>query len=100
MEKVGVSQEEKQLSYYKYFEQDLAPIPIEKLTVLAEGPQEEKKAVPFEQKDLFLAGRDEEYCQTGYGVMDDGTGFVCNTTYMPGVTGNAGLVVSVAQCGI
>lgn len=87
MEKVGVSQEEKQLSYYKYFEQDLAPIPIEKLTVLAEGPQEEKKAVPFEQKDLFLAGRDEEYCQTGYGVMDDGTGFVCNATYMPGVTG-------------
>ena len=101
MEKVGVSQEEKQLSYYKYFEQDLAPIPIEKLTVLAEGPQEEKKAVPFEQKDLFLAGRDEEYCQTGYGVMDDGTGFVCNTTYMPGRNrGNAGLVVSVAQCGI
>lgn len=87
MKKVGVSQEEKQLSYYKYFEQDLAPIPIEKLTVLAEGAQEEKKAVPFEQKDLFLAGRDEEYCKTGYGVMDDGTGFVCNTTYMPGVTG-------------
>ena len=36
--KVGVSQEEKNLSYYKYFEQDLAPIPAEKLAVLEAGP--------------------------------------------------------------
>ena len=82
-----MSAEEKALPYYKYFEQDLAPIPAEKLVILAEGPGDEKKAVPFERKDLFLAGMDEDYCQTGYGVMDDGTGFVCNTTYMPGVTG-------------
>ena len=54
MKKVGVSQEEKQLSYYKYFEQDLAPIPIEKLTVLAEGPQEEKKAVPFVRLPILI----------------------------------------------
>ena len=87
MKKVGVCREEKQLPYYKYFEQDLAPVPEEKLAVLAQGAQKEKKAVPFEQKDLFLAGKDEDYCQIGYGVMDDGTGFVCNTTYMPGVTG-------------
>ena len=87
MKKVGVSREEKQLPYYKYFEQDLAPVPEEKLAVLEAGPQKEKKAVPFEQKDLFLAGKDDDYCQIGYGVMDDGTGFVSNTTYMPGVAG-------------
>ena len=28
--KVGVSEEEKKLSYYKYYEQDLAPVPAEK----------------------------------------------------------------------
>ena len=87
MKKVGVSREEKQLPYYKYFEQDLAPVPEEKLAILKAGPQKEKKAVPFEQKDLFLAGKDDDYCQVGYGIMDDRTGFVCNTTYMQGVTG-------------
>lgn len=38
MKKVGVSQEEKQLSYFKYFERDLAPIPEEKLQILGNGP--------------------------------------------------------------
>ena len=33
-----------------------------------------------------MKGDDPEYCQVGYGVQDDGTAFVCNTTYMPGVT--------------
>ena len=86
MKKVGVSTEEKNLSYYRFFEQDLAEIPQEKLQILKGGPSQ-IKAVPFEEKNLFLAGKDEAYCQTGYGIMEDGTGFVCNTTYMPGVTG-------------
>lgn len=86
MKRVGVSQEEKQLSYFKFFERDLAPVPEEKLQILAGGPSG-KPGVPFEQKQLFLEGKDTEYCQTGYGVHEDGTGFVCNTTYMPGVTG-------------
>ena len=36
--KVGVSEEEKKLSYYKYYEQDLAPVPAEKIAVLQGGP--------------------------------------------------------------
>ena len=32
--KVGVSEEEKKLSYYKYYEQDLAPVPAEKIAIL------------------------------------------------------------------
>ncbi|SDB04098.1 DAPG hydrolase family protein [Eubacterium oxidoreducens] len=85
MKKVGVSQEEKNLSYYKYFEQDLAPIPPEKLALLENQPQ--GTCVPIEKKDLFLAGKDDDYLHIGYGVMDDGIGFVANETYMPGVTG-------------
>ncbi len=85
MKKVSVSKEEKQLSYYRFFEQPLAPIPEEKLAILAQGPSK-LPAVPFEKKDLFLAGNDTDFCQTGFGVLEDGTGFVCNTTYMPGVT--------------
>lgn len=43
--------------------------------------------VPFEERDLFLQGKDTEYCQIGYGTAPNGTGFVCNETYMPGVSG-------------
>ncbi|MCD8230497.1 MAG: phloretin hydrolase [Clostridiales bacterium] len=86
--KVGVSQEEKNLSYYKYFEQDLAPIPAEKLAVLKAGPADPKTLIPFEKRQLFLEGKDEAegYCQVGFGILEDGTAEVCNTTYMPGVT--------------
>lgn len=86
MSKVGVCSEEKELSYYKYFTKDLAPIPEEKLEILKKGPSE-IPGVPFEKKQLFLEGKDDAYCQLGYGVQEDGTGFVCNTTYMPQVTG-------------
>lgn len=85
MKKVGVCKEETQLSYYRFFEQPMAAIPAEKLAVLAQGPSA-VTAIPFDQKDLFLAGKDEAFCQTGFGLFPDGTGFVCNTTYMPGVT--------------
>lgn len=83
--KVGVSKEEKSLPYYKYFERDLAKASAEKLK-LVETPSK-ISAVPFAEKDLFLSGEDKDYCQLGYGVAEDGTGFVCNETYMPGVAG-------------
>lgn len=86
MKKVGVSDEEKKLPYYKYFENEMAEIPLEKIQILNNGPVSPDKGLPIEKKNLFLAGQDSEYCQTGYGLREDGTGFVCNTTYMPGVT--------------
>ncbi|MCD7980886.1 MAG: phloretin hydrolase [Clostridiales bacterium] len=87
--KVGVSQEEKNLSYYKYFERELAPIPADKQVILEKGPADPKTLIPFSKRQLFLEGKDETegYCQVGYGILEDGTGEVCNTTYMPCVTG-------------
>ena len=86
--KVGVSQEEKNLSYYKYYEQDLAPIPEEKLAILAAGPAAPQTLLPFADRQLFLEGKDEEagYCMVGFGILPDGTATVANKTYMPGVT--------------
>ena len=75
--KVGVSKEEKALSYYKFFERDMANIPAEKIALL-DAPQE-KSAVPFEEKNLYLAGKDKDYAQVGYGTAANGTGFVCNS---------------------
>ncbi len=81
--KVGVSQEEKELPYFKYYQQKLAEIPSEKLDLLAEPS--ETSAVSFEDRNLFLSGNDKDFCQIGYGVAENGTGFVCNETFMPGV---------------
>ena len=81
--KVGVSLEEKSLPYYKFFERDMAKIPEEKIKFL-ETPSE-LEIVPFEDKNLFLTGEDKNFCQIGYGVASNGSGFVCNETYMPNV---------------
>ena len=83
--KVGVSREERALPYYRFLEREMASIPEEKLSILRSGPSKEM-AVPFEERNWFLSGGDRAYCQCGFGTQPDGTGFVCNTTYMPGVT--------------
>lgn len=84
--KVGVCREEQGLPYYRFYTQPLAPVPADKQLVLAAGPSP-VPGVPFDQRNLFLKNGDRDFCQVGYGVHADGTGFVCNTTYMPGVTG-------------
>ena len=58
--KVGVSEEEKKLSYYKYYEQDLAPVPAEKIAVLQGGPITPEKCIPFEERNKFLKGEADE----------------------------------------
>ena len=57
MKKVGVSREEKQLPYYKYFEQDLAPVPEEKLAVLEAGSRRRKKRSPLTGRIFSLQER-------------------------------------------
>lgn len=84
--KVAVSLEEKRLPYYRFFEREMAAIPEEKLAILRGGPSK-TGAIPFAQRNEFLEGKDQDYCQSGFGTQADGTGFVCNTMYMPGVTG-------------
>lgn len=83
--KVGVSKEEKNLSYYKFFERDMAKIPEEKIKLI--GNPSVNPAVSFEEKNLFLSGDDGSFCKIGYGIREDGTGFVANETYMPNVKG-------------
>lgn len=51
--KVGVSEEEKKLSYYKYYEQDLAPVPAEKIAILQGGPSHRKNASQFDERNKF-----------------------------------------------
>ena len=77
--------EERALSYAKYYDLPITPIPAEKLAILEAGPMDPKDALPIERRnDLFLPG----YLpgEIGYCVMPNGTGFIANRTEMPGVT--------------
>lgn len=69
--KVGVSEEEKKLSYYKYYEQDLAPVPAEKIAILQGGPIAPEKCIPFDERNKFLKGEDDEYANIGFGVVGE-----------------------------
>lgn len=84
--KVPVTQEEKRLSYYKYYERDLAPISEEGLKRMEAGPEDPSRLLPFDRRNDFIKGQDQEFCQNGFGIFEDGTGTVCARMFMPRVT--------------
>lgn len=80
-----LTSEERKYSYSKYYDLPLAQIPVEKLQVLAQGPMDPSKALKIEDRnDLFKPGYLE--IEVGYCVMENGTGYLANLTFMPGVT--------------
>ena len=84
-EKIRITSEEEKLSISKYYHMDFSKVPDEKLKILESGPCDPAKALNIIDKNLlFEAG----YLpvETGYCVMEDGTGFMANLTPMPGVT--------------
>ena len=63
--KVAISDEEKMLPYYKYYERPLAVIPKEKIDLIKEEKPNCKTIIPFENKNIFLKGDDKDFCQVG-----------------------------------
>lgn len=85
MSKVELTQEEKNLTYVKYYYKNLATIPKEKIIIgegIAADPQ---KALNIKDRNLFLKGKDKGI-QIGFCVMEDGIGYVANSTFMKDVT--------------
>ena len=82
---VTLTEAEKKLGYAKYFYQDLATVPQEKQDIAAGAAADPAKALPVEEKNRFLAGQDDGI-ESGFCVMENGLGYVANTTLMPGVT--------------
>lgn len=83
--RVPVTEEDKQKSYYKYFEQEMAPAAPEKYGLMARGPISPDKVLQFKDRNrLFEPGYFEE--EIGWCVLPDGTGYLANLTKMPGVT--------------
>ncbi|MDS0528561.1 phloretin hydrolase [Clostridium sp. SHJSY1] len=76
---------EKKYSYSKYYNLDMTPIPVEKLEILKNGPIDSKKVLKIhDRNDLLKEGYLE--CEVGYCIMEEGTGFLANKTFMQGVT--------------
>lgn len=82
---VPVTAEEKRLPYFKYYEQDMAEIPAEKLAIWRGPAADSSLATPFAERDRFLDDAPPAL-EAGFCVAPDGTGFVSNTTFLPGVT--------------
>ena len=82
---VVITQEEKALPYAKYFYQDLAPIPQEKLDIWHGPMADPALATPVERRNDFLE-EGKVALEVGFTVAPNGTGFVANSTFMPGVT--------------
>lgn len=82
---VPITEEQKKLSYAKYFYKPLAPMPEESVRIAESGPVAIEKALHIDDRNLLF---EPGYLDTeiGYCVMEDGTGFVANLTKMPGVT--------------
>ena len=82
---VPITEEEQRLPYAKYYYQDLAPIPQEKLEIW-QGPMAPAElATPIDARNDFL-DEGKVRLEVGFTVAPDGTGFVANSTFMPGVT--------------
>lgn len=76
---------EKKFTYAKYFDYPVEELPQEKADLVNAGPLSEEQMLKITQRGmLFEPGYLEG--ETGYGVMADGTGYVANMTFMPGVT--------------
>ncbi|MBT8341992.1 MAG: phloretin hydrolase [Desulfatitalea sp.] len=80
-----LTEEQKTLSYAKYFYRPMAPIPAEKLALLDKGPMDPAVALHIENREeLQKPGHFE--CENGYWMMENGTGIVATHVTMPGAT--------------
>ena len=82
--RVKITKEQEALSYAKYYYEPIAKVPEEKLAIL-EKPMNADEALRIEDRNLLF---EEGYFdnETGYCILEDGTGYVANLTPMPGVT--------------
>ena len=82
--RIPITEAQRVLSWAKYYDKPLAPIPEEKLSAL-DTPLPLEQVLPIQDRNrLFEPG----YLpgETGWAVLPDGTGYVANLVHMPGVT--------------
>lgn len=86
LKRVAIPEGSENRPYYKYYLQDMAPVPAEKLELLTSGPGDNADALLIADRNKifepgYLPG------EVGYWLMDDGSAVVANLTKCKGVTG-------------
>ncbi|MCF0229640.1 MAG: hypothetical protein HUJ76_08130, partial [Parasporobacterium sp.] len=84
-QKTPVSEEDKQKSYFKFYEREAAPIFPPKMGKVFGPPMNPMAALPFAERAKIL---DADYAndEIGYCAMFDGTGYVSDVNFIPGGT--------------
>ena len=83
--KVPVTSEDRQKSYFKYYERDLVQGDPKLYEKALSGPVDPKNALLFSERNrLFEPGNQEE--EIGYCTMEDGTAYMACRIIMPRVT--------------
>ncbi len=83
--KVPVTEQDRMKSYFKYYDVEMVPAAPERYEEVLKGPIRPDQALKFQDRNrLFEPGYLEK--EVGYCVMPDGSGYVANLTFMPGVT--------------
>ena len=82
--KVQITDADKQKSYFKYYERDLAPIAPQKMGAIFGAPMVPIGKVTFPERAKILEPGFTD--DTGYCVLPDGTGYISDTTFIPGGT--------------
>jgi phloretin hydrolase len=85
MKRRELTDAEKEKPYSKYFYKELAEIPAEDLTAVNAGPLDLASVTTIQNRnDLMKPGYLGD--ETGYTVLEDGSGFAATLVKMPGVT--------------
>ncbi len=85
MKRRKLTEAEKQKPYSKYFYKELAEIPAEDLEKVNAGPVDPSSVTSIrDRNDLMKPGYLD--VETGYTVLEDGSGFAATLVEMPGVT--------------
>ena len=82
---VELTNEERKLDYVKYFNRPLAEVAPEKRAIASGAPLDPSQILPFEDRNKFLDGT-HGLAESGFGIAANGTGYVANKSFLPGVT--------------
>ena len=85
MPRMELTEEQKDKPYSKYYHKDMAKIPQVDLDMVNAGPVNAEKALPIHRANEML---NDGYLdvETGYCLMEDGTGMAATKVFMPNVT--------------
>lgn len=83
---VPVTEEDKKKSYYKYYLEEMAPVSDEQYAAAAAARLTPDQVLPVTEVNRLFDPDHPPYAEMGYCAMPDGSAYMANRLFMPGVT--------------